>query len=269
MLNPDQATRRRMSKSARARTDDRSRNQATKDKIGAAHRGVPERPDIAQINRERLAAIRSLTTKGFLEWLEKQTPERRSAMANPLVRYQAEHPEQRALTLAAAMTPEARKRARENQLLPEPYTKMVAAGEERWTRPEYRATVIPKIRERAKQRWSDPDYKSSQVAKMRAGRKPKPQAACGTAAGYMRHIVKAEKPCDACREARNKYRRESRESSRRNEKLKVNRPSRQYKPCGTRSSYIRNKRLADRGEPNCGPCEACVRAAREYKRKKS
>jgi len=71
---------------------------------------------------------------------------------------------------------------------------------------------------------------------------------CGTAAAAQRHYARGEKPCEECRQARNRYR----------QQLAITGPTRQSQPCGT---YAASRRHYRRGEK---PCEPCRRAAAAY-----
>lgn len=90
----------------------------------------------------------------------------------------------------------------------------------------------------------------------RAGREPREPAACGTYAGYKRHLKRREETCAPCRRANTEYVLQQERKRRKAEKASAEPKRRKVAECGTVGGYNRHRRTLKED-----PCEACMEAA--------
>lgn len=117
------------------------------------------------------------------------------------------------------------------------------------TTPAGLATLQPVLEQPAPKKRRQPSQRPSKPAR--------PPAPCGTLAGYMRHQRAksrhgrdGEKPCRACKDAKNAYYR-ARDAERRATGERVPRPYNKDAKCGTRGGYEKHRRL------HTAICDAC------------
>jgi hypothetical protein len=93
----------------------------------------------------------------------------------------------------------------------------------------------------------------------------RPIAQCGTNSGYLRHRRLREEPCDACRDAHYEYhtaysRQRSHSPAGYKPRGRRERPYGVRPPCGTNAGAQWHWRHRERA------CDACLQAARDYRR---
>ena len=125
-----------------------------------------------------------------------------------------------------------------------------------------------KIRQANLLYYATPEGKAKQRAAALIGAAMLPIPPCGTESAYWRALhlkSKGQKHCGPCKQCRNAHARETAARS------KITPPKRRksrrkipVQPCGTVAAYARATAQKRKGQPNCGPCEACRTATLTY-----